>query len=180
MAHLVYKLFYGQQLSKIVFFMIFLVFAWVALERWFVSKLRKERLWKMGNAVCWLCMVFVILGVTVSSRSSGAAEVQWTPFSSFKEAKVQPEIYRSMLMNVFMFFPLGLSLPYALPRQWKHQALVAILFAVVFSVLIEFLQYYYGLGRAETDDVICNTLGCAIGTLAFTGKYVLYKSQNDK
>lgn len=167
MTNLIYKLFYGQSLSKIIFIMIFLVFAWAKLERWFVSRLSKEKVWRIGNGVCWLCMVFVILSITISSRSSGVAEVQWEPFYSFKAAQQQPEIYRSMLMNVFLFFPLGLTLPYALSEKWKCKVLIVIVLAVGLSVGVEYLQYHFCLGRAETDDVICNTLGCAIGTISY-------------
>ena len=45
---------------------------------------------------------------------------------------------------------------------------ITIVFAFLLSFTVEFLQYYYHLGRAETDDVICNTLGAAIGTLSYT------------
>lgn len=167
MTNLIYKLFYGQSLSKIIFLMILLVFVWAKLERWFVSRLNKKSLWQIGNGICWLCTVFIILMLTISSRSSGAAEVQWEPFYSFKAAQQQPEIYRSMLMNVFLFFPLGLTLPYALLEKWKGKVLIAIVLALGLSIGVEYLQYYFHLGRAETDDVICNTLGCAIGTLSY-------------
>ena len=71
-------------------------------------------------------------------------------------------------MNVFLFFPLGLTLPYALPERWRKKVFITIAFAFLLSFTVEFLQYYYQLGRAETDDVICNTLGVAIGTLSYT------------
>jgi glycopeptide antibiotics resistance protein len=78
-----------------------------------------------------------------------------------------------MLMNVFLFFPLGLTLPYALPEKWNRKGLLTIFLAQVFSIGIELAQYHFHLGRAETDDVICNTLGCVIGTLS----YVISKKQ---
>ena len=34
------------------------------------------------------------------------------------------------------------------------------------SVVIESFQYCLCLERAETDDVICNTLGCMLGVMA--------------
>ena len=100
-------------------------------------------------------------------------EVILIPFYSFVEAQKQPELYRSMLMNVFLFFPLGLTLPYALPEKWNRKGLLTIFLALVFSIGIELAQYQFHLGRAETDDVICNTLGCVIGTLS----YVISKKQ---
>ena len=89
------------------------------------------------------------------------------PFHSFVEARVQPEMYRSMLMNVFLFFPIGLSLPNILPDRCKNSALIAVVFAFLISSSVEFLQYRYQLGRVEIDDVICNTFGCMVGTLSY-------------
>ena len=167
MSNLVYKIFYGLPLSKIIFLMIVIILAWSKFSYCFLSKSNKKRIWKLGNGISAICMIAVILAVTVSSRNIGTSQVQWTPFHSFVEAKIQPEIYRSMLMNVFLFFPLGLTMPHALPEKWKHNALLTIIFACILSIVIEYLQYHFHLGRAETDDVICNTLGCFIGTISY-------------
>ena len=40
-----------------------------------------------------------------------------------------------------------------------------LILGMLFSIGIEAAQFYYGLGRCEVDDVIMNTLGCAIGTI---------------
>ena len=37
---------------------------------------------------------------------------------------------------------------------------------MLLSAVIEAAQYAFGLGRAETDDVLCNTLGALLGALA--------------
>ena len=63
-----------------------------------------------------------------------------------------------MLMNVFLFFPFGLSLT-VLIGKWS------VLAAFLLSVTIEVWQYYAGTGLAQGTDVICNTLGCAIGMI---------------
>ena len=39
------------------------------------------------------------------------------PFVGLIEAQTQPEMYRSMLMNVFLFVPFGLSMPHILPEK---------------------------------------------------------------
>ena len=82
-------------------------------------------------------------------------------------AKVQPEFYRSMFMNVLLFMPFGLSMPFALPNKCKHKALLTILFGVILFMTVEACQYIFFLGRCETDDVIMNTLGVAIGVTSF-------------
>ena len=71
-----------------------------------------------------------------------------------------------MLMNVFLFFPFGLSFANALPRKWHHciRILLTTLTACLFSIGIEYTQYRFSLGLTETDDVICNTLGAFLGS----------------
>jgi glycopeptide antibiotics resistance protein len=73
-------------------------------------------------------------------------------------------------MNVFLFFPIGLVLPWVLPQKWKYKTVIVALFAIVLSTSIEYTQFVYCLGRTETDDVICNTLGALIGA----GTYIVY------
>lgn len=166
MTRFIFRIFYGLPLHNIVGYMILLALVWALLDHTFTRTDTKRTLWKAGNGFIFIGMIAVIGVITIASRSEGT-EVVLTPFHSFVEARMQPEIYRSMLMNVFMFFPLGLTLPYALPEKWRCHILITILFALIFSVSIEYSQYYFSLGRAETDDVICNTLGCTIGTISY-------------
>ena len=92
-------------------------------------------------------------------------------------ARQQPELYREMLMNVFLFFPLGLTLSNSLPRKW-HRWLRIILTTLVGCALsagIEYAQYRYALGLAETDDVICNTLGAFLGAASLLIAHAIEK-----
>lgn len=155
---------YAMPLEWLITLMLLAVIWWTFTPK----MLSKKFIWKSANLLFFLCMIFVIATVTLLSRSSKGVELILAPFHSFLEAKTQPESYRSMFMNVLLFFPLGLTLPFALPEKWNRKALFTIIFAFVFSFTIEFLQFHYHLGRAETDDVICNTLGAAIGTLSYT------------
>lgn len=108
-----------------------------------------------------------ILYITVLSRGESGAGADFVPFSSFERAKIQPEMYRSMLMNVFLFVPLGLSLPFVFGGGAGKRILMTILFGLLLSVTIEMIQFFASLGLAETDDVICNTLGTAIGSCSY-------------
>lgn len=98
---------YVQPLHRIVLFAVLLVFVWGTVGR----RAYKERWWGCFNAVVFVGITAAILYMTLYIRSEGDHEVILTPFQSFIEAKEQPEAYRSMLMNVFLFVPLGLSLP---------------------------------------------------------------------
>lgn len=122
-------------------------------------------------------MAGAILYATILTRSEGSTGLILIPFASLTAARVQPEIYREMLMNVFLFFPLGLTLSNALSRKW-HRWLRIILTTLVGCALsagIEYAQYRYALGLAETDDVICNTLGAFIGSTSLLTAHAIEK-----
>ena len=142
--------------------MILLVFLWGYLG----YRERGRRWWVLGIAVVFLGITTVIFYMTVYARGEGASEAVLVPFQRFREAKIQPELYRTMLMNGFLFLPVGLSLPFVLGK-WKFPVFSTVVAACLFSAGIEYLQYRYCLGRCEVDDVIMNTLGAGIGCLAW-------------
>lgn len=126
----------------------------------------------------FLISVICILLRTVFLRSVIIDEVVLQPLITFILAKQQPELYRSFFMNALLFVPLGLSMPYCLSKKpYKRNVFITIGFAAAFSAGIEFLQYYYHLGRCETDDVIANTLGASVGTLSYCLYIRILKNQ---
>ena len=167
MNYLIYKMIYGISLRKIIGYMVILLLIWKKLGNYIQKNPDIKKVWKLSNSLIAIGAIGMIGVATLSARSGSGTELILTPFHSFREARTQPELYRSMLMNVFLFFPMGLTLPYALPEKWSRKGLLTILFAMFFSIGIEIAQYHFRLGRAETDDVICNTLGCVIGTLSY-------------
>lgn len=124
-----------------------------------------RRRWRLTNALLLLAATLIILYATLLSRTPGTYAAVLTPFAALAAARQQPELYREMLMNVFLFFPLGLTLSNALPRTWHRWRRLALttLTGCVLSAGIEYAQYRFALGMAETDDVICNTLGAFVG-----------------
>ena len=145
----------------------------------FFSVRTKSYGWSIINFSLFLGSLTFILFATILTRTPGDYKPILTPFATFTAALQQPELYREMLMNVFLFFPLGLTLSNALPRKW-HRWLRIILTTLVgcaFSVGIEYAQYRYALGMAETDDVICNTLGAFIGSTSLLIAPAIEKSR---
>lgn len=139
----------------------------------------RSRKWQTVNA--WLCVltVAVILYATILTRTPSDYKPILTPFATFTAALQQPELYREMLMNVFLFFPLGLTLSNALPRK-RHRWLRIILTTLVGCALsagIEYAQHRYALGMAEVDDVICNTLGTFVGSTSLLVAHAIEKSR---
>ena len=136
-----------------------------------------ERRRVLFNTALACAAVFIILYATILNRTPGNYELILAPFASLTAARVQPELYRALLMNVFLFFPLGLTLSNALPRKWHRWGRIALtaLVGCVLSVGIEYTQYRYALGMAETDDVICNTLGAFLGSASLLIAHAIEK-----
>ena len=152
---------YGMNLKMVVVLMVILLLLWTAF--W---QLLQQKIFMVINVPLACIIVVITLYVTILSRTPSDYELILTPFATLYAAQYQPELYRSMLMNVFLFFPLGLSLSNALPCKWHRwlKFLLTTLAACLFSIAIEYTQYRFALGQAETDDVICNTLGAFIGS----------------
>ncbi len=145
---------------------------------WGILRSRFRR-WQTANALLCVLTVAVILYATVLTRTSGDYKLILIPFATFNAARQQPELYREMLMNVFLFFPLGLTLSNALPRKWHcwSRIVFTTLIGCIFSAGIEYAQYRYALGMAEVDDVICNTLGAFIGSTSLLIAHATEKSR---
>ena len=150
---------YSRSLIGVLVAMPLLLAIWGAL-----SARVAERQWRPGNLALLLMSAAVILYATLFSRAEGGGLIL-TPFAALAAARVQPELYREMLMNVFLFFPLGLTLSNALPRRWNRWLRIGVttLAGCLLSAGIEYAQYRFALGLAETDDVLCNTLGALLG-----------------
>ena len=132
-------------------------FLWRQMKWW-------ERLWKILNAVMCLIVLYLVLKYTVLYRvpSNNRQFMIFAPYSS--------EFYREMLMNVVLFLPLGLALSQVLPQKWPcwERVLLTIFVGGALSAAVEYTQYRFALGMAETDDVFCNALGALDGALSLS------------
>ena len=121
------------------------------------------------SSLLMLWAVIIFFG-TLAQRSEGSASAPvLMPFASYYAVLHggNREIWRTNFMNAVLFYPAGLLGCEVLPgarRGWKT-ALVTVLSALV-SIGIEYTQYRFGLGLAETDDVIHNALGTLLGAAA--------------
>ena len=163
---------YSRPLITIILFMMLVLVIWGGSAVHIAAKH-----WQRGNLVLTGLMAGAILYATILTRSEGSTGLILTPFAALTAALQQPELYREMLMNVFLFFPLGLTLSNALPRK-RHRWLRIILTTLIGCALsagIEYTQYRYALGLAETDDVICNTLGAFLGAASLLAAHAIEK-----
>lgn len=152
---------YTQPLSRVIIAMAIAIAIWGYAR----TKLYGKR-WNIANALLACGMVMAILCITIMGRTTGERTLILKPFASLTVARTQSEAYRELLMNIFLFFPLGLTLSNALPQSWGRWRRIGLTVTIglLLSAGIEYTQYCFALGVAETDDVICNTLGVFIGS----------------
>ena len=139
-----------------------------------------------GRGIIVLCAVVgavavaVVVLATLSGREAGEYAVVLRPFASLMLARRFPELYREMLMNIFLFFPLGLALANSLPDGWSvgRRMLLAALAGCIVSMAVEYAQYRLHIGVAETDDVICNTLGALAGSMSLFARRAAEKRKD--
>lgn len=165
---------YALPLHMVIILMLALLIVWAMLS---LHKNQKKR--TIINLVLCSITALTILYATILTRTPGNYELILTPFATFTAAQQQPELYREMLMNVFLFFPLGLTLSNALPQKWHRwgRIILTTLIGCILSAGIEYAQYRCALGLAETDDVICNTLGAFIGSTSLLIAHAIEKSR---
>lgn len=85
------------------------------------------------------------------------------PFYSYREAWNGWSAYdwRLIILNIAMFVPFGFLLPLWSEKLQSFWRVLTISF--LFTLFIEGVQYFTGLGIFEVDDLINNTLGALIG-----------------
>lgn len=163
---------YAMPLPMVAVLMLAILLLWTALCQHFKGRIRT-----FSNVVLACAATIIILHATLLSRTPGTYAAVLTPFAALAAARQQPELYREMLMNVFLFFPLGLTLSNALPRKWHRWLRISLttLTGCILSAGIEYAQYRFALGMAETDDVICNTLGTFVGATSLLLAHAMEK-----
>ena len=134
--------------------------------------------WKWINLIFFLATVLLIIAVTIFFRNTEEKEFSLIPFSSFEIAKIHSDVYQEVMLNVVLFFPVGLTMPFVINRITNHPVIITIITSCILSVIIEIFQYLFNRGYAEIDDVIFNTLGAGIGCIAFVMSRRIVKRVN--
>lgn len=145
--------------------------------------LGQKKLWRRMNIALAAVYACIVLFGTVILRASGERELWLVPFASLQRAREQPEIYRALAMNVLMFAPVGMTVSASFSQKQSFAARLwrTLVTSLLFSLLIETLQYTLGRGNAETDDLLTNLLGASLGSLYLPlGRCLLQSVKKDE
>lgn len=102
----------------------------------------------------------IIDGVAHRTRS-----IDLQLFNGFDNPSVWYGPWTNTLGNIALFMPLGAVLVVLGKgrRHWALNALGATVLGFIVSLTIEVTQYVFALGYSDIDDLVCNTLGAALG-----------------
>ena len=117
-----------------------------------------------GRQRTWFLVIylFFIAYMTFAFREAGYSRGEFEVFWSYKQFFASDWMRLEILNNIWLFVPLGAAL-YSPEHRFRW------IWAVLLSVLIEFIQFETGMGLCEIDDVISNTMGALIGCLGIYG-----------
>jgi glycopeptide antibiotics resistance protein len=140
-----------------------------------------------GVFICYIVLLIKILllsRVSLSDLFSGQGAVSRSiniiPFQSVMQyfatgsETVKSFAFGNVVGNILMFIPLGVYLP--LLRKDKRAA-TALLFIFIVSLSVEIVQGVLGIGTADIDDIILNTLGGWIGILGYKLFSVIFRDE---
>lgn len=137
------------------------------------EKFHDSPYWKPSVCLLFFIWLAVIYVGTLGNRTEGGnfSQPNWALFASYQKAldTGNKEIYRTNFMNAVLFYPAGLFGCAALPKRWKWGWKVLLMTVVLMlaSAGIEYVQYRFHMGLAETDDIIHNSLGVLLGATAW-------------
>lgn len=138
----------------------------------------KEKLWKrrlyVGLIGIMLVYAFALIKIVLlkSGFTTELRSIQYIPFSFVKDLS-NPEagidiVLKNVLGNFAIFIPLGILLPLFIKKLSFSST---VLTGFITSLSIELLQYIVGFGMTDIDDLILNTLGCALGAGLYFGLF---------
>lgn len=122
-------------------------------------KIEKKPLNMLGEFL-WILTVLAILKITGIIGGNFHTVSISNGIKYFRLGLFEEGISMAMLLNIVLFIPFGFFLPVTFKKlhKWSH----AVLCGFVFSVTIEFLQFFTGR-FVQLDDVLMNTLGTFLG-----------------
>lgn len=161
----IYSYIYSQPLDRLAGFSIAIIFEWTIL----MCFLKRDfKLFKSLNKFCTVAAFVAILCATILNRNSGtSSKVVLLPLSSLSQERFSADLCKECIMNVLLFLPLGIFMPYAMPQSRKNKVILTIMFGMSVSICVEMIQGILGIGWFETDDIINNTLGVVVGSRSY-------------
>ena len=152
-------------------YMFGLVIGWCIVHFLMLRFLSEKTLHTVCTVLLALWGAAVLMLTTFSRTPVLETRIQLIPFAGQNTYEVDQTI-RGMIENAVMFFPVAGMLMGMFPKSKLREFLLA---GAVGSLCIELVQLITHRGITATEDLIANTLGCALGVLVTLGLRRLVK-----
>lgn len=116
-----------------------------------------------------LVIVMTLYGRQLRMENECRFQLFASYIETFREGNV--ELLLQIIMNIFMFVPIGFLLPCCFKRFEKNKRVLFL--AILFSGIIECIQGIFKIGMFEVDDILGNAFGAELGFLLY---YFLHKT----
>jgi glycopeptide antibiotics resistance protein len=133
-----------------------------------------------GIFICYILLLIYILFLSrVSSQMTRS--INLIPFYSIREyisgssANLKAFAFSNVVGNIAIFIPFGIYLP--LFKNDKR-VITNLLFIFIVSLFVEIIQWLFGIGTSDIDDIILNCLGGWVGILGY--KFLLFILRDEK
>lgn len=143
---------------------LWLIFATEAMVLWYL--LGRQEI-ALRSAIIYTA--FVLMLTLFSREGNHQQAAAWIPLWSWVQVLFHGnhDLFFQICLNVLLFVPLGGLLRCCQWVQQQQRPLLTICLAgLVLSAAIETTQLLFHLGLFEWDDMLHNTMGCALGGLA--------------
>lgn len=140
---------------------ILLVLGWCAVQ-FLMLKFLKDKPFRIVSVMIAILWAAAVLFLTIFSRTPVLeTRIKLIPFAGENTYGIHQTII-GMAENAIMFFPLGGLLlgMFLQMKPWQ-----AIVIGTGTSLFIELVQLITYRGITATEDLIANTIGCALGVL---------------
>lgn len=119
-----------------------------------------------------LALAYLLFAAESFGRTGGYAGVNLIPFSEIHRYLTNihtiglMRVAINVLGNVVLFVPFGYALP-SLFGAGRRRPVLYVFLCMVFSIMIELMQFVTNTGCCDVDDVLLNTLGGLCGYLVY-------------
>lgn len=136
-----------------------------------------------GVFLCYLVFLFKLLfssRVSSYDTANTANSINLIPFHSITDylvsssATVRRFAFSNVVGNIIIFVPLG---SYLSLFNNKQKAISNLIIVVIIALLTEIIQGFAGIGAADIDDLILNSLGGFIGILGYKLLQLLFRDE---
>lgn len=136
---------------------------------------KNRRHFRIYTASAFLIYLLIVLHITIFSREPEERRIDTELFRSYRLLFVEKNdfYYGQIVCNILMTVPFGILIPLLNPKIRSFMKIL--LSGLLFSLIIELVQYFTGRGLFEVDDLFNNTVGAIIGYLLFLYFYWRYR-----